>query len=227
MTTPRHYRSKQWFEFRQAALLRHDHSCEHCGQKKQDGAILQIHHPVYYQSRMPWQYEVSEIEVLCRGCHAKEHGLIQPSTDWNLTGEDDLGAPDGECEYCGREIRNVYFIEHPNWQSLVVGSGCCEKLCESKFESEYKRKVDRRSRFLAKSNWLDNEDGTSSAKHRKFHIRLVPTCGKVYFVINDVTGRKEYDDPLYAKWDLFEKFESSKIKEYFEKHGKDEVSPAK
>ena len=215
MSNPKHYKSREWFKFRSAALLRHGHACEYCGQKREDGVVLQIHHPAYHKDRMPWQYEISEIEVLCRGCHAKEHGIIQPSSDWSLVGEDDLGSPDGECDYCGREIRNVYFIEHSNWQNLVVGSGCCEKLCQSKFESEYQKRVARRSRFLAKSSWQENLDGTSSANHRKFNIRLVASSGKVHFVINGIKGRKQYDDPHYAKWELFEKFESYEIEKYF------------
>jgi 5-methylcytosine-specific restriction endonuclease McrA len=59
----------RWHEKRQEALQFHGNACGHCG----TASSLQVHHPRYMRGRMPWQYRVSELEVLCRACHEQEH----------------------------------------------------------------------------------------------------------------------------------------------------------
>jgi hypothetical protein len=217
MGNPSHYRSKEWFAFRRRAIDNVGGLCEHCNRSKAEGAIFQIHHPNYDQGRKPWEYELSDVEVLCKGCHAKEHGIIQPSTDWDFVGEDDLGEPSGECDNCGREIKHICFVVHPQWNSLAVGTGCCDYLCESKLASEYQKKNSRRIKFLAKANWNKDFIGVESTKFKGHKIELKNVETKFYFVIDDKEGKLRFTDAQDAKWQLFTMLESDKFKAFFSK----------
>lgn len=60
---------ERWRQRRHEALQFHGHACGQCGASSN----LQVHHPRYVRGRMPWQYRVTELEVLCRPCHEREH----------------------------------------------------------------------------------------------------------------------------------------------------------
>lgn len=63
---------KRWKEFRLKVLSERGNKCECCG-----GAdVLQIHHTFYIRGKMPWEYEINDMRVLCRTCHQKIHHLI-------------------------------------------------------------------------------------------------------------------------------------------------------
>src|SRR5579872_6876742 len=98
------YRSEEWKKFRTEMIRLGDGTCVHCRRMASAGVILQVHHKKYIPGHKPWQYSYDDCEVMCRGCHAREHGIVQPSDGWELFGHDDLGAPDGECERCGTRI---------------------------------------------------------------------------------------------------------------------------
>ena len=113
------YSAKPWLEFRNTAIKLAEGKCERCGKDQQHGAILQVHHKKYQLERKPWEYDHHECEVLCKGCHAEAHGLIQPHSDWELVGEDDLGDLSGTCDYCGIEIRtstSFNILNGPQWE---------------------------------------------------------------------------------------------------------------
>lgn len=38
---------------------------------------LHVHHPKYHPDRDPWEYPISELEVLCDTHHALAHGLVE------------------------------------------------------------------------------------------------------------------------------------------------------
>ena len=63
---------KRWKEFRLKVLSERGSKCECCGGTD----ILQIHHTFYISGKMPWEYEINDMRVLCRTYHQKIHHLI-------------------------------------------------------------------------------------------------------------------------------------------------------
>ena len=64
---------KRWKEFRLKVMSERGSKCECCG-----GAdILQIHHTFYISGKMPWEYDVKDMRVLCKKCHQRTHNIIQ------------------------------------------------------------------------------------------------------------------------------------------------------
>lgn len=59
--------SPVWKERKEAALRRAHHKCQRCGGTKR----LQVHHPHYNRVG---NEAARELIVLCRSCHAAEHG---------------------------------------------------------------------------------------------------------------------------------------------------------
>ncbi|WP_127121283.1 hypothetical protein [Chryseotalea sanaruensis] len=121
-----------------------------------------------YKPRLkPWEYPASDCLTLCKGCHSKEHGLVEPDSGWTLVSIDDLGGLDGICERkgCGTEIRYEHITYHPNWGYKSVGSTCVEHLTrEDQFLSQEVLKVFKNiSGFINTSVW---ENGvTKNGKH--------------------------------------------------------------
>lgn len=192
--------------------------CERCGTGRSEGVILQVHHKYYIPGRKPWEYNPEQCEVLCKKCHAIEHGIIQPTTDWTLVGEDDVGGQDGTCEYCGADIRYVFFIEHPKWNSLMVGTDCCDHLTQTSIATDHRKYVERKKRFVSSTRWkpLPRRKGTSiSQDGHKLEIRL--TDKKFRIVANGTHGKLEFPSELEAKAALFDLLSSGKIQEYFRK----------
>lgn len=64
---------KRWKEFRLKVLSERGNKCECCGGTH----ILQIHHTFYISGKMPWEYDINDMRVLCRTCHQKIHDIIQ------------------------------------------------------------------------------------------------------------------------------------------------------
>lgn len=65
-------------------------SCKVCAATEK---TLHVHHKQYIKGRKPWEYENSELEVLCEDCHSLEHVEKKAFADllmaeWNdMTGE--------------------------------------------------------------------------------------------------------------------------------------------
>lgn len=64
---------KRWKEFRLKVLSERGNKCECCGGTD----ILQIHHTFYISGKMPWEYNIDDMRVLCRTCHQRTHNIIQ------------------------------------------------------------------------------------------------------------------------------------------------------
>ena len=64
---------KKWKEFRLKVLSERGNRCECCGGTH----ILQIHHTFYISGKMPWEYDIKDMRVLCRMCHQRIHNIIQ------------------------------------------------------------------------------------------------------------------------------------------------------
>ena len=63
---------KRWKEFRLKVLSERGNKCECCGGTD----ILQIHHTFYISGKMPWEYDINDMRVLCQKCHQRIHHLI-------------------------------------------------------------------------------------------------------------------------------------------------------
>lgn len=64
---------KRWKEFRLKVLSERGNKCECCGGTD----VLQIHHTFYIKSKMPWEYEINDMRVLCKRCHQRIHNIMQ------------------------------------------------------------------------------------------------------------------------------------------------------
>lgn len=65
-----------------AHLRRERGGCEHCGR----GTDLQVHHLTYQHHG--WEHEHPEdLQVLCRTCHAWQHGILTAPWNWRSVRE--------------------------------------------------------------------------------------------------------------------------------------------
>ena len=63
---------KRWKEFRLKVMSERGNRCECCGGTD----ILQIHHTFYISGKMPWEYNIDDMRVLCKKCHQRIHNII-------------------------------------------------------------------------------------------------------------------------------------------------------
>ncbi|HMW08611.1 MAG TPA: HNH endonuclease signature motif containing protein [Leptospiraceae bacterium] len=149
------YYNEKWFAFSDLVKKR-DEKCLKCG-RKEPFVILQVHHRVYKPGLEPWEYPLSDCITLCKGCHAREHKLIEPNDGWTLISITDREESDGVCERngCGAEIRYEHLTYHPKWGYKIVGSTCSEHLTEK--EQFLGKKVveifEKTSNFIDNSIW--------------------------------------------------------------------------
>ena len=64
-------KDKRWKEFRLEVLSERGNKCECCGGTD----ILQIHHTFYISGKMPWEYDIKDMRVLCKMCHQRIHNI--------------------------------------------------------------------------------------------------------------------------------------------------------
>ena len=168
----RAYNNEDWHKFSNAVKYRDNYQCLKCG-KRDSETILQTHHKIYKYGLEPWEYPLSDCITLCKGCHAKEHGLIEPSDGWTLISIDDLGGLYGICEKrgCGNDIRYEHSIYHPNFGYLSVGSTCVEYLTqEDQFTSAEVLKVLKKiSEFISQSTWETKYTKSSKKYYLSIH----------------------------------------------------------
>ena len=65
-------KGKRWKEFRLKVMSERGSKCECCGGTD----ILQIHHTFYISGKMPWEYDINDMRVLCKKCHQIIHNII-------------------------------------------------------------------------------------------------------------------------------------------------------
>jgi len=152
------YINEKWYEFSEKVKSRDDYECLQC-RRKEPEVTLQVHHEKYIKGKAPWEYSLSDCRTLCKGCHARSHGLIEPNRGWTLISIDDRGARDGTCERngCGNEIRYEHNTYHPSWGYMVVGSTCIEHLTKedrliSSTTLKYYQNI---SDFVHSNEWSD------------------------------------------------------------------------
>ena len=130
MRSPRNlYVNEKWHGFSEKVKSRDNYKCLQCDREEPE-VVLQVHHEKYIKGQAPWDYSLSDCRTLCKGCHARSHGLIEPDRGWTLISINDLEGLDGICERngCGNEIRYEHSTYHPSWGHMVVGSTCIEHL---------------------------------------------------------------------------------------------------
>lgn len=156
--------------------------CSKCG-KSLDENNYQVHHLTYLKNRNVWEYPDEFLVTLCKQCHAKEHGIIPPSSGWTYMDFDDLGEMSGECEKCHTSIRFQHHLFHPDWGVLTVGKLCADNLTRtdiaSKKEKEVKSYANRLKKFIVSNRWesITDCEGITSYKIRqdKYNISLLST----------------------------------------------------
>lgn len=166
------YYNNKWYAFANQIKGRDNFTCLKCGRNESD-VILQVHHNIYNDGLKPWEYPMSDCLTLCKGCHSREHNLVEPCSGWELISIDDLGSLSGICERrgCGNEIRYEHLIYHPQSGYKTVGSSCVEYLTnEDQYLSKQVVKLFKKiSDFVSKSTW---NEGFTKAGH-EFIFKII------------------------------------------------------
>lgn len=210
----RAYYNDKWFAFSERVQQRDNYKCLKCGRKKGD-IVLQTHHKLYKRGLKVWEYPLSDCISLCKGCHAEQHGIIEPNDGWTLISIDDLEGLYGICERkgCGAEIRYEHLVYHPIFGYKTVGSSCVEFLTrEDQLLSQEVLKVFKKiSTFIQNSKWeigyTKNNKKYYFTTHAHHQIRIY---GKDNFYSYQIAikekgeKRLEFGDFLKAKNKTFE-----------------------
>lgn len=159
MLKHRAYQNEKWLQFSELVKARDNYKCLKCGRTKNE-VTLQVHHTYYKKGVEVWEYALSDCITLCKGCHAKEHNIIEPTSGWALIAVNDLGGTYGMCEKegCNSEIRYEFTIYRPSYGYKVVGSTCVEYLTreDQNLGAEVIKLFQRISDFLRGANWRMN-----------------------------------------------------------------------
>lgn len=208
------YRIGQWAVFREEIIELDGGKCVRCGRSRSDGVVLQVHHKKYLKDKAPWEYPLALCETLCKGCHGQEHGIVRPDSGWDYIGEDDLGDLSGKCDRCGTDIRYVFFVHHPGWEPMSVGTVCCDDLTGTKIATESRKFEERLGRFLKSTRW--RQEGSSHCiTQKQIEIRVVPVTGGFKVHINATKGKTIYPTLDAAKTRVFNFIESGEADAYF------------
>lgn len=87
MTYQEQLMKQEWAEFRhrvlREAVIDEDTGpqCNQCGATERQTS-LHIHHKKYRNGRKAWEYETSEVKVLCADCHEHLHGIAKQIEHW-------------------------------------------------------------------------------------------------------------------------------------------------
>jgi hypothetical protein len=209
------YRTRQWQEYRAEIIELDGNKCTHCGRSSADGAVLQVHHKEYIPGRMPWDYPYEYCETVCRACHAEEHGIIIPTTGWILIGDEDLGGLCGSCEYCNTDLRYEFYIIHPKWHPLTVGTTCCDNLTGTKTATQKADYAARRKRFIESPRWRYSEITRQFYIQQKgFRVEILITQFKYRITINHRRGDVLFDTLAQAKARVYDVIESGSANKY-------------
>ncbi len=210
------YRTKEWQEFRAKIIELDGFKCVQCNRHQKDGAILQVHHKVYIRGKKPWEYAPDDCETLCKRCHAEKHEIVFPRFNWVCVAEDDLGDLIGTCDVCDTEIRYVFTLEHENWFSVDVGTDCCDRMTGTQIASEWRKRLERKRRFLKSKRWKPTPHGPS-IKLEASDVSVAKSGLKYKIGVNGRVGRKEFDDEIAARTHVFKIFSDGQLKEWISK----------
>lgn len=211
------YRDKKWIDFREEVFEMDSYACVKCGRANPE-VVLQVHHKQYQHGRPPWEYPPALCETLCKGCHAREHGEIRPNEGWALYADDDLGGLYGECECCGTSLRYVFYIHHDKWEPLAVGTICCDSLTGTTEATEYRKRLERRKRFISSKRWKYSPIGLCIKQGRSLEIEI-RTDGRGFRIyMNSIRGNKIFESENSAKAFVFDMIEKGKAHAFAKRH---------
>ena len=61
--------TKEWQKYRLRVFINKKAYCHNCGNREH----LQIHRLRYYEDKLPWEYDMEDVVVLCNKCHYDVH----------------------------------------------------------------------------------------------------------------------------------------------------------
>ncbi|MFW2163062.1 HNH endonuclease [Acinetobacter beijerinckii] len=215
------YRNNAWLEFREDAFSKLGYFCQRCS-RDDDEVTLQVHHKIYIDGRKPWEYNLSDCEILCSGCHAREHGHIRPDYNWNLSHSYDLGSMIGTCELCGNSIRFEFHVFHNDWhEPMVTGTVCCDYLTGTQEATEFRKQQQAFQRYLQK--WCDFDNGESiyqankrltfkiiKLSEKSFKVEVIKLGKRVHI------GKKAFQSAEEIKYKLHDYFRNKEFKNRFD-----------
>lgn len=202
---PSDYKRQEWFDFRDECFKAANYTCSDCGKSKGQKVILQLHHPHYQHDLMPWEYKKQFCVVLCKGCHAREHGIIRPNEGWELLHSDfEAGESSGEteCDCCGTPMSWHNYIFHPKWGTINVGYGCAENLCIHDLH-QAKLKHNQRKTFINSPRWRSTPKGERYS-HGDRHVLVFNNNGQWKIKIAGTWGKLKFTSPEEAKAQAFD-----------------------
>ncbi|WP_332641551.1 HNH endonuclease [Brevundimonas sp.] len=214
-----------WEQFRQAVIELDGGRCVRCHRSEdEDGVVLQVHHKQYIRCREPWDYPTELCETLCKGCHARQHGLIPPGAGWECVGFHDLEEPVGTCELCGTSIRYVFLVRIDGWPAMEVGEICCDNLTSSELATNHmdsvRRYESRRRTFIGSSRWKILDSETYELTQKGICVQIVRAAEGFAIKANDVIGRRSFPTLLKCKSWCFELLETGELRDFLFKVGK-------
>jgi 5-methylcytosine-specific restriction endonuclease McrA len=214
------YGTNIWKEYRNSVIELEGNKCSVCGRGGNE-VVLQVHHKKYINGLKPWEYATKDCITLCRGCHAAEHGIIQPKIGWEYQGDEDLGDLIGICENCGSSLRYVFYVYHKKWGTMEVGTHCCDSLTDTQIASnlvESQRRYDeRKDRFIKSKRWII-ENNEHKIKQNNFEIEINQVGLEFFIKIQELKSNKPYKTIESAKTKAFDVIESGELMEYFKNH---------
>ena len=235
------YRSASWRALRRQIFERDGWRCMTCG-KVCEETDLQVHHLYYLKDKMPWEYPPEALTSMCKGCHAKEHGHVIPTSGWEYVGYNDLGDLSGECEYCHTELRYEHILYHEKWGYLTTGEQCANNLTYSEIASEYEKErrrfADKQSRFIQSYKWKVHATKNGGYGHflrqDPFNFKIWEHTGVCTIEVeylqrnaynrNDrhwITlprGKQRFNSVTDAKAHVFRMLENGELSSYVKKH---------
>lgn len=150
-----------------------------------------------------------------------------PQSGWQWIGTDDLGDITGNCEQCGKDIRYVYAIVHPNWSAMAVGTDCCDRLTgtteAAEYHHRYLKAVDARKRFVGSKRWKEGSDGSLQIRQKRIDVAIRALGAKYLVFLNELRGRTEYDSIIDAKIRIFDLIESGEADAFLARRRKREI----
>lgn len=208
------YADKKWAAYRERVIALDGGECIDCGRSRLDGVVLQVHHKVYINGRKPWEYDPSDCETLCKGCHAREHGEIRPNTGWEYVGEDDLGDLLGSCELCNTAIRYVHYVQHEHWEQMGVGTDCCDNLTGTEEATQARKRMGRFRRFMSSERWSPDAKGQRTS-YKGFKVIVVIGADSCKLQINGVVGQRQHENLATAQQYLFDFIDKGEARDFF------------
>jgi hypothetical protein len=210
----KNYRKSEWNTFREEVIELDGGVCQQCHRSEKDGIVLQVHHKEYLAGKLPWEYPYGLCETLCKGCHAAEHGIIPPKSNWEYCGDVDLGDLTGTCELCGSSLRYEFYVFHAKWPTLSVGTICCDTLTGTETASTLRRKIDRKGKFIKSPRWKEESNGNLNIKQKGVSVVIFQEDSGFRLQLNEITG-KLYETETMAMERAFEFIDSGEAEEFF------------